>query len=89
MRTVDAANAAETKKQGFFAQEMRKLKKNKFLFFLMLPGLIYYIIFHYVPIYGLLIAFKDYKPTLGVFGSPWASSFGFGHLICLIMYGTQ
>ena len=84
MRTVDAANAAETKKQGFFAQEMRKLKKNKFLFFLMLPGLIYYIIFHYVPIYGLLIAFKDYKPTLGVFGSPWASSFGFGHFIRFI-----
>lgn len=84
MRSVEAANATETKKQGFFAQELKKLKKNKFLFFLMLPGLIYYIIFHYVPIYGLLIAFKDYKPTLGVFGSPWASSFGFGHFIRFI-----
>ena len=81
MKSVEATNAATKKKQSWFAGEMLKLKKNKFLFLLMIPGLIYYIIFHYVPIYGLLIAFKDYKPTLGVFASPWASNFGFGHFI--------
>lgn len=84
MKTVEATNATANKKQSWFAGEMKKLKKNKFLFFLMLPGLIYYIIFHYVPIYGLLIAFKDYKPMLGVFASPWASNFGFGHFIRFI-----
>ena len=31
----------------------------------------YYIIFHYAPMGGILIAFKNYKPMLGVFGSPW------------------
>ena len=84
MKTVEATNAATQKKQGWFAGEMRKLKKNKFLFFLMIPGLVYYIIFHYVPIYGLLIAFKDYKPLEGVFGSPWATNFGFGHFVRFI-----
>ena len=80
MKSVEA-NAATKKKQGWFAVEMTKLKKNKFLFLLMIPGLIQYIIFHYVPIGGLLIAFKDYKPTLGILASPWMSNFGLGHFI--------
>jgi putative aldouronate transport system permease protein len=34
--------------------------------------LIYFTVFHLVPIYGLQIAFKEFKPVLGIFGSPWA-----------------
>lgn len=84
MKTVSVKNSDSTQekvKTSWFSGEMKKLKKNKFLFFLLIPGLVYYIIFHYVPIYGLLIAFKDYKPTLGVFASPWASYGGFGHFV--------
>ena len=62
-------------------EEMKKLKKNKFLMLLMVPGLIYFIIFHYIPIGGLIIAFKNYKPGIGMFASPWASYFGFGHFV--------
>lgn len=38
---------------------------------LILPGVIWYIIFAYIPMYGLLLAFKTYQANLGIFGSPW------------------
>ena len=49
----------------------RGLKKTKLLQIMILPGLAYYIIFHYVPMYGIVIAFKDFKPMLGILKSPW------------------
>lgn len=69
------------KKSSWLGTELRKAKKNKFLLLLLLPGFVYYIIFHYVPITGLLIAFKDFKPSLGILHSPWASYGGFGHFV--------
>ena len=38
---------------------------------MIIPAIIFYIIFCYVPMYGVLIAFKNFKPRLGVWGSPW------------------
>jgi putative aldouronate transport system permease protein len=38
---------------------------------MLLPGLLFYFIFKYVPIYGIVLAFKDYKFNLGILGSPW------------------
>lgn len=77
------AKIAQPKKSvsAWFKTELRKTRKNKFLLFLMIPGLVYYIIFHYIPIGGLLIAFKDFKPTMGILHSPWASHGGFGHFV--------
>ena len=46
------------------------------LYVLMLPGLLYFIIFKYLPMYGAQIAFKNYMPSLGIWGSPWV---GFDH----------
>ncbi|MEK8131874.1 ABC transporter permease subunit [Paenibacillus filicis] len=46
------------------------------LYLIVSPVLIYYLVFHYVPIYGAIIAFKDYVPTKGILGSPWV---GFKH----------
>jgi len=45
--------------------------KARELFLLILPGIIWYIVFSYIPIYGLSLAFKTYKANLGIFGSPW------------------
>lgn len=42
------------------------------LYMMLLPGLIYYAIYRYAPMYGLIIAFKDYNPFDGIVGSPWA-----------------
>jgi putative aldouronate transport system permease protein len=46
-------------------------KLNKLLYLMMLPVIAYYIIFHYIPMYGALIAFKDYSPMKGILGSDW------------------
>lgn len=41
------------------------------LYLMLLPGLVYYVIFRYGPMYGVVIAFKDYKILQGVLASPW------------------
>ena len=46
-------------------------RKNRGLYFMFIPVLVYYIIFHYGPMAGLLISFQNYKPIKGIFGSKW------------------
>ncbi|WP_155971392.1 ABC transporter permease [Streptococcus ruminantium] len=48
-----------------------RMKQQKLLLLMLLPGLILTFIFRYVPMYGVLIAFKDYNPLKGVLGSAW------------------
>ena len=55
---------------------------------MMLPGIIVLSLFFYKPLYGLLIAFKDYKIKLGVTGSPWADNYGMQWFIMLFR-GSQ
>jgi putative aldouronate transport system permease protein len=50
--------------------------RQRWLYFLMTPTLIYFVIFKYGPLWNAQIAFKDFKPLLGVMGSPWV---GFKH----------
>jgi putative aldouronate transport system permease protein len=57
-------------------QELRVLRRGKYLLLLLLPGLIYYVIFQYIPMYGVTIAFKEYNSRLGLLRSPWI---GFEH----------
>lgn len=45
--------------------------RNHSLYILMIPVLLFYILFHYKPMYGVIIAFKDYVPRLGVADSDW------------------
>lgn len=47
------------------------VKKDKALLLLILPGLLAYIVFRYVPMYGVLMAFQDYKISKGILQSPW------------------
>ncbi len=59
-------------KRETFAERVKKdWKRNRSLYILVIPVLIFYLIFHYKPMYGAIIAFKDYTPALGVSGSPW------------------
>lgn len=50
---------------------LETVKRYKWIYLLLLFPMVYYLIFHYVPMYGVLMAFKDYKYKLGVLGSPW------------------
>ena len=52
-------------------QRWKQIRKNKFLWVLMILPVLYYAIFCYGPMYGVLISFKDYKIAKGVWGSPW------------------
>lgn len=47
------------------------ISKYKYLYLLMLPGVIWYFIYRYLPMYGVIIAFKDYNFSKGIIGSPW------------------
>ena len=47
------------------------IKQDGGLYLLLLPAVLYALIFLYAPMGGVLIAFKDYSPTKGIFGSPW------------------
>ncbi len=55
----------------FRARFLRDFALNKYLYLMMIPVLAYYIIFHYAPMYGAMIAFKEYSPAKGVLGSEW------------------
>ena len=44
---------------------------NKGLYFLAIPIFLYFLIFCYLPMFGLVISFENYKPQLGVLGSKW------------------
>ncbi|MBN1119540.1 MAG: sugar ABC transporter permease [Anaerolineae bacterium] len=50
---------------------LRSIKRHRGIYLLMLPPLIYFLIFKYGPLWNAQIAFKDFKPLLGVWGSPW------------------
>ncbi len=54
----------------------KDFRKNRTIYLLALPVIAYYLVFHYGPMYGVQIAFKDFSPSLGIADSPWV---GFRH----------
>uniref|UniRef100_UPI003D2DBF50 ABC transporter permease n=1 Tax=Paenibacillus oryzisoli TaxID=1850517 RepID=UPI003D2DBF50 len=66
-------------KQGktkVFGKRFTRMKRNYQLYLFVLPMLVYLIIFKYIPMYGVQIAFKDFNPISGIWGSEWI---GFEH----------
>lgn len=62
-----------------YGQRFREdMKRNWKLYLFFSPIVIYYIIFNYAPMYGAIIAFKDFSPIRGIFGSEWV---GFKHFV--------
>lgn len=59
------------KKEGWKYGTLRDLRINKYIYIMLVPVVAYYVLFYYVPMYGLQIAFKDYSPGLGMWGSDW------------------
>ena len=48
-----------------------KVWRSKYLILMILPAIAFYIIFCYIPMYGILMAFQDFNPKMGIFGSEW------------------
>lgn len=58
-------------KQSKLSKLLAYIKKYWFLYMLILPGFVCMVVFNYGPMYGIQLAFKDYSPRLGVWGSKW------------------
>ncbi|MDR1533324.1 MAG: ABC transporter permease subunit [Clostridiales bacterium] len=57
--------------------------RNRYLYLLLVPCVAYFIVFHYAPMYGLIITFKDFKFAKGILGSPWVGLDNFLYLFSL------
>ncbi len=59
------------RKKSLWEAVVSQFKSCKYVYLMALPVIVYYIIFHYMPIYGIVIAFKRYSVADGILGSPW------------------
>src|SRR6266568_993267 len=49
-----------------------RLRRNGWTYLLLFPGMLYFLLFYYMPLLGNVVAFQDYSPYLGLFRSPWS-----------------
>ncbi|SFL25597.1 carbohydrate ABC transporter membrane protein 1, CUT1 family [Paenibacillus sp. 1_12] len=79
MGTVQAKNTK---------QALRYLNKKKYLYLLLVPCVVYFLIFNYFPMYGVIIAFKDFNFAKGIVGSPWIGLENFRYMFGLSDFYT-
>lgn len=73
MKQPKAGTAALILKPAPFAQRLRSdFRRNYELYLLAIPVVAFFLIFCYKPMYGAIMAFKDFVPSKGIMGSPWA-----------------
>ncbi|WP_059044544.1 ABC transporter permease [Paenibacillus rubinfantis] len=68
------------KRDSWIRRELHHFRNNRELFILSVPGIVYKLIFAYLPMVGLIIAFKNYRYDLGMFGSKWVGLENFRYL---------
>lgn len=56
---------------GLGRRVAKDLVRNRYIYLMLAPVVLYYLIFHYGPMYGALMAFQDYNVSKGIWGSPW------------------
>lgn len=66
-----ALHTARMGRRTFGHRVIRDFKLNKYVYLMLLPVIAYYIVFYYLPMYGVQIAFKDFSPGIGLSKSPW------------------
>ena len=81
--TVKAA-ASHRGRASLGTRFVRALKRDRWLYLIMALPLAYYVLFCYYPMYGVTLAFKQYKPKLGIIGSPWASQNGMKYVLQVV-----
>ena len=66
------ATAAKTRaKEPFLVRWKKNYRVNKYIYLMLVPVVLFYVIFHYIPMGGAVIAFQDYRPARGIMGSTW------------------
>ena len=81
-------NVVKKKGNGFW----REVMKHKGLISLAIPGLMFVIVFYYLPMFGLVLAFKDFNITKGIWGSDWVGFTNFKfffHFRCRLCSHTK
>jgi putative aldouronate transport system permease protein len=71
----------------FWQRTARDLTRNRWAYLLLVPVLLYYLIFHYGPMYGTIIAFQDFNPIKGIFESPWIGLQNFSDFFNSVFFG--
>lgn len=64
-------------------QKAGRLKREIPFYLMLLPGIIVVFIYQYIPLGGLVMAFQDFDPSLGIFGSPWAGLSNFDYIFSM------
>lgn len=70
-RQLDAPSSVRPSRRTKAGAVWRDLKRDKYLYLLALPGLLFFLVFKYIPMWGVVIAFQNYSPFAGITGSPW------------------
>lgn len=70
------AAAYPGKKKSFPEMLKRDIVRNRYIYIMLIPVVAYFIVFHYIPMFGVQIAFKDFSIVKGIMDSPWV---GFKH----------
>jgi len=63
--------ALPRKKDGLLRRILINIRQYPVLYLMTIPVIAYFIIFKYIPMYGVVIAFKKFSPAKGILGSPW------------------
>lgn len=79
VRNAAPTLASQRRKSGRMRQQLKEINKYRFFYLLALPGLLYFVIFHYIPMFGVIIAFKEVSPFGGVAGIFTADWVGLKH----------
>ena len=58
-------------RKSFLSRLQSDFRRNRIIYLMMLPVVAYYFIFYYIPMYGAQIAFRDFSPGKGIYGSDW------------------
>ena len=64
-------------KQKYFKKLRLDIVRNKWLYIMLIPGVVYFLVFKYLPMWGVVIAFEDYSPFLGPLKSAWKGLYWF------------
>jgi putative aldouronate transport system permease protein len=70
-KNVRALDISYNQKQSPIKNILQELRRKKLLFFMILPAVIFFVIFSYTPMLGIILAFKRYNYTAGMLDSPW------------------
>lgn len=76
------------KKKRNYAQVVKTdLRKNWMIYVMLIPVIAYLLVFCYAPMYGVIIAFKDFKPRIGIMGSEWVGLKYFKEFVGSVFFG--